>query len=184
MDELFIFDKNKPQYSISQLVCGGLVILLISQILTISICKLLNLNMENDISIQSDKTVKKWQESGISKFQIISSELLGSVLYTSLAEEFVYKFLIMKKIFIETLNVDIFISCFLQALLFSATHYVNILTIKQDYKYTVLQIISTFVSGIVGGFSYIYFNSLIPCIIAHMLNNGFVLLDDINNIKN
>ena len=181
MEQLFIFDVDKPYLSMKELLIGGLCVLLISQILTMSICKLFGFDVNKDVDNQQDKISKKWKDSGIKLPVIIMSELLGSVIYTPLAEEFIYKFLLMKKILVETLNTDIYSSCFIQALFFSLTHYVNIITIKQDYNYTILQMISTFVSGIVGGISYIYFNSLVPSIIAHIINNGFVLVDEVLN---
>lgn len=194
MKELFIFDESKTtglntsgggsstglnaQFTFQELLLAGLSIIVISQVITLLICKLLGVDIDDDILKQQDKTIKKWKDSNVSFPIILSSEILGSVIYSSFAEEFMFKFLLMKKLLIETFNINKWVSCILQSLLFSITHYINILTVKQNYKYTILQMISSFVSGVVGGVFYIYFNNLIPSIFAHMFNNSMVIIED------
>ena len=177
----FIFDDKKPVYSIQVLILAGMCIIIISQLITISICKISGIDMTADIKEQQDSIVKKWKESGIEFHWIILSEILGTIIYSSLAEEMVYKFLVMKIFLVDTLGLNPYISCIIQGELFSITHYINIITAKQKTKYTILQLISSFVSGIIGGLFYIHFNSLIPCIIAHMINNSLVVINDIQS---
>lgn len=179
MDELFIFDKDKPQYTKLQLIIAGFYQLIISQIITIIICKVLQIDIKQNVVNHKDNITKKWKESGLGVSSIILSEILGTIVYTSFAEEFVYKLFFMKYVLVKGLNINVYLSNFIQALLFSITHYINIINIKQDRNYTMVQMISCFVSGFVGGFFYLYFNSLIPSVIAHMTNNSFAVIDEI-----
>jgi predicted Abi (CAAX) family protease len=177
--DVFVFDETSSQWKCPEIILGSLCIVIISQILTLVVCKSIGIDIEKDIQTEKDKMIKSWKDSDTNLALIISSEILGTIIYPSLAEELVFKFFIMKKILVEIYGINPYISNVIQSILFSLTHYINVLAIKQDRKYTSIQLISTFITGIVGGIFYIKSNNLAVPILAHMINNSAVIIENL-----
>jgi len=183
--DLFIFNESKDnKLEFNNIIIITVCILLFSQVITMAICKILNIDIEEDIDKNTDKLIKKWHELGLNVYNIIIGEFLGSVLYSPIAEEFVYKFLLIKYLLVNKYGINPFISCFIQSLIFSITHYSNLILTEQNPKFNKIQIINAFVSSFISGIFYIQYNSLIPCILAHIVNNGLASVNDIIKFVN
>lgn len=99
-------------------------------------------------------------------------DILNVTFGAGVREEFIYRFLIMKVMCTELLNLSVPLSIGISALLFAIVHLENITHIgnKEEVKVELsYQFMYTFVFGIVYGYLYWYTNDLIFVMVLHGL---------------
>ena len=172
LNALVLYDESLPAPSVSEIIIWTAVILVVSNIIFIVLCTLVGINPNQTLDDEKEKEYQKWYKNNVSPFIVGLGEVLGSTIYSPIAEELTFRFLLLKLICIRKLNMNFWIANMLQATVFGFMHVSNVSFTTQTKKYTVLQSISAAISGAVSGFAYKQCNSILPSLLAHMLNNG------------
>jgi membrane protease YdiL (CAAX protease family) len=100
------------------------------------------------------------------------NETTSGVLYSPIAEEFVFKFLLMKKLLHEYFKFSPMSSNIIQSLCFGVLHKSNSIFSNQTQSFTNIQGLCATINGFISGWVYQKSNSIIPCLLAHMINNA------------
>jgi membrane protease YdiL (CAAX protease family) len=168
---LLLFDPNKPAPSFNNILLWTIAIMLIGNIIFLILCKLKGINIKNSINNSVTKEYAIWKSRNISPIKVALTELINSIMYSPIAEELVFRLVLMKTIFVEKLKINPYISSIMQGLIFGAIHSTNEVFGSQSCEYTSLQSLSSTITGIITGWVYVKSNSILPCLLAHILNN-------------
>lgn len=172
LDDLLLYDSSRSAPNITEILLWTGVILVISNIIFTAICAIFGVNSSDTLDKEKDKEYVEWMKHDVSPWAIVSSEILNSSIYSPIAEELAFRVLLLKIICIRGLKLDFWLSNFIQASIFGAMHMSNVTFTTQTKNYTYLQSLSAGISGLVSGFVYRQSNSILPSLIAHMLNNA------------
>lgn len=172
VNSLLLYDETISAPTITEIITWTAVILIVSNVIFIVLCALFGVDSSNTMDQEKDKEYEKWSKDNISPWAIAGSELLNSSIYSPVAEEITFRFLLLKLVCVKMLKLDFWTSNIIQAVIFGSLHISNITFTTQTKNYTYLQAISAGISGIVSGYVYRASNSIIPSLLAHILNNA------------
>lgn len=172
MDYLLKFNSEESSPSTYMIIIYTLAIIIASNLFFILICALFGTDPNTALDNEKNDEYKAWKEKGLSIWALIGTELFSNTIYSPLAEELAFKFLLLKVLLVERLQLHPDCANIVQGLIFGLLHLANMSTTLQTKVYTQLQTISAIISGIVSGWVYVHSNSIIPSILAHVLNNG------------
>jgi membrane protease YdiL (CAAX protease family) len=171
-DILLLYDESLPAPTITEILIWTGVILVVSNVIFIAICALFGVDSSETLDKEKDKEYVEWSKNGVSPWAVASSEILNSSIYSPIAEELAFRVLLLKILCVRGLKLDFWVSNFIQASIFGTMHLSNVTFTTQTKNYTYLQAISAGISGLVSGFVYKQSNSILPSLIAHVLNNA------------
>jgi membrane protease YdiL (CAAX protease family) len=172
LDSLILYDETSPGPSMSEIIIWTGVILVVSNLIFIVLCAIVGIDPNKTLDTEKDKEYQKWYANNVSPWTVGISEVLGSTIYSPVAEELAFRFLLLKVVCIRELKMNFWAANTLQAVIFGFMHVSNMSFTTQTKKYTYLQSFSAAISGIVSGFVYKQSNSILPSLFAHMINNG------------
>lgn len=172
LNTLILYDETLPSPSVSEIIIWTGAILVVSNLIFIVLCSIVGIDPNKTLDTEKDKEYNKWYDNNVSPWIVGLSELLGSTIYSPIAEELAFRFLLLKVICIRNLNMNFWAANILQSAIFGIMHVSNMSFTTQTKKYTYLQSFSAAISGLVSGFAYKQSNSLLPSLFAHMINNG------------
>ena len=170
-NELLKFDPNKDVSDTKSQILAAIGILLFSNMSFIVLMKVFAKDLLNKSENDEKEELKEYKEKEISPTNLYLSDCLNSVLYAPIVEELVFRFFIFKTILYRKFNMNIHSANILQAFIFGGFHITNSTFGEQRLSTTIVQVIAATISGIINGYSYIYTNSILPSILAHILNN-------------
>jgi membrane protease YdiL (CAAX protease family) len=179
MDELLKFDPTKPISSPEVQIIATIAIMIISNCAFRIILKCFPINIESEKSNEYESL----QSKNISLFAFASSEFFNGTLYAPIAEELVFRFFLLKTIFIRRYKLNSHVANILQAIIFGALHMTNSVYSEQVTKLSILQSFSSAIIGLCCGYAYMYTNSILPALFAHMLNNLNSSVAEIQNYE-
>jgi len=179
MESFLLYDTSKPSPSLREIVIWTCATLIISNLIFVVLCTLLGVNSQSSIKKEKETEYTEWKKRGISPWSLAVSELLNSTIYAPVAEEVTFRLVLMKIICIQKLQLDPTLANIIQASVFGIMHLSNNVYTTQSKTYTNLQTLSAFISGLVSGYVYIKCNSLIPSLLAHIINNGAAGLSEV-----
>lgn len=170
--ELTLFDSAGHSPDVSTIVLWAAIILLVSQTLFLVLTKLMGMNdVSQNLETEKNKEYKTWAAKGVSPWFVLFCDVVNSSLYGPIVEEFVFRFLLMKKILVEVFHFPPQHANVIQAAVFGSMHMTNSVFSVQSVAYSNLQALSSGISGLVSGWVYIQSNSILPSLLSHMLNN-------------
>lgn len=169
--ELIFFDPSKPSPSFLNQIVIGVAIMLFSNIVFAVTVKMFGKKVESKIQEEVKDEYENYTEKEVNPNNLLISDLLNSVVYAPITEELFFRFFLFKTLLYRKFKFNVHIANLIQGLTFGAFHITNSVFGDQQEVTTFIQIISASISGIINGYAYYYFNSLIPCVVAHLLNN-------------
>jgi membrane protease YdiL (CAAX protease family) len=167
-----LLDEEKSAPSISDIIFYTIIILIVSNITFMVLASVVGVNSNTVLEKEKDKEYIEWKKRNISPIHLLGSELLNSTIYSPIAEELTFRFLLMKIICIKKIKMSPYIANSIQSIIFGSLHMSNSVYSTQTKTYTNLQTLSATITGFVSGWAYIKSNSIIPSLLAHMINNG------------
>jgi len=171
-DDILLYDSSRPAPSITEILLWTGVILVVSNVIFMTVCALFGVDSSDTLDKEKDKEYVEWAKNNVSPWAVASSELLNSSIYSPIAEELAFRVLLLKFICVRGLKLNFWVANFIQASVFGTMHMSNVTFTTQTKNYTYLQSISAGISGLISGFVYRQSNSILPSLIAHMLNNA------------
>lgn len=172
LDSIILFDENIPGPTTFDIVIYTAGILIASNLIFIFLCSIVGIDSSQTLETEKDKEFVEWRKRKISPWAVAASELMNSTIYSPVAEEIFFRLVLMKYIFIRGAGMNYWVANVLQAVIFGLMHMSNSVYSTQTSGYTDIQTFSSMISGLVSGWVYIKCNSLIPLVLAHMINNG------------
>ena len=173
------FDGSKSSPSPSEICIYTIIILLVSNLIFISLMRLCQVNLDKTVDNEREKEYKDRKKKEIHPLTFLISEIVNSIIYSPLSEELFFRFLLLKVIAIHLLKMSVWSGNILHALIFGSLHSTNKIYSDQTGKLTLLQTISSTVSAIVSGFVYVKSNSILPSLLAHIINNLSASISDV-----
>jgi membrane protease YdiL (CAAX protease family) len=172
IDEILKFDSTKPMASIQIQIIVSLSIVIFSN-LAFSI--ILKLFMSDDFISKVEKDqgleLSRIKNKGISLRLLTLGEIVNGSIHAPISEELFFRFLLFKILFVNKMNINPHIANFLQASIFGGLHMTNSIYSEQKLNISLAQSISSFITGVLCGYSYYYTNSILPSTFAHIINN-------------
>jgi membrane protease YdiL (CAAX protease family) len=172
MRTIILFDESAPGPSAVDIVIYTAAILIASNLIFIFLCSLVGVDSNKTLGKEKDKEFVEWKKKGVSPWSVLVSEIMNGTLYSPFAEELTFRLLLMKFICVRRLGMNHWTANIVQSIIFGIMHLSNTIYTTQSKTYTNLQTLSAAISGLVSGWVYVKCNSLIPSILAHMINNG------------
>jgi membrane protease YdiL (CAAX protease family) len=137
------------------------------------------MNSNSYLEKEKEKEYAEWQKRKLSPWAVAASELLNSTIYSPIAEELTFRLVLMKFVAIKTFNMSVWGANIFQASVFGIMHLTNSVYSTQTQGYTNLQTLSATISGLVSGWVYMKSNSILPPLLAHIINNGSAGLTEV-----
>lgn len=169
--ELLYFDPSKPSPNFLNQIVIGISIMLFSNIIFAVIVKLFGKKVVNKIDEEVKDEYANYDEKEINPNHLLISDLVNSVIYAPITEELFFRFFLFKTVLYKKFKFNVHVANLLQALTFGGFHITNSVFGDQQDVTTMIQIVSASISGVINGYAYYYFNSIVPCVVAHLLNN-------------
>ena len=173
MNSILLFDESKPSPTVSQIVIYTLIILITSNVI-------FNIIVAGQNTETEQGSYNKWSNDHISKWTLLFNEIFTASILSPISEELLFRFLIMKIICTSKLKLDPMCSNVIQSVIFSTAHFSNTIYAEQSLRFTYLQMINSFIMGMISGFVYVHSNSIIPSLLAHMIHNSVAGLKEFN----
>jgi membrane protease YdiL (CAAX protease family) len=145
--------------------------MLFSNIIFAVIVKLFGKKVVNKIDEEVKDEYENYNEKEINPNHLLISDLVNSVIYAPITEELFFRFFLFKTVLYKKFKFNVHVANLLQAFTFGGFHITNSVFGDQQEVTTLIQIISASISGVINGYAYYYFNSIVPCVVAHLLNN-------------
>jgi membrane protease YdiL (CAAX protease family) len=171
MDELIKFDPYKPIASVPVQIIVTLVIMILSNILFQLFLKLWPSTIYGDMYKDRVQEYDSLENKNISLGAFAASEILNGSLYAPIAEELFFRFFLFKSIFIAKFKMNPHLANIAQATVFGGLHLTNTIYSEQLTRMSVIQSFSSAIIGLLSGYAYMYTNSILPAMFAHILNN-------------
>jgi len=179
LNALILFDTSKPSPALLDILIYTSAILIISNLVFVVLCSLFGIDSNKTLDTEKNKEFEEWSKKNIAPWTVAFTELLNTTIYSPIAEEITFRLLLMKVGCVIGAGMNPWTANIIQAIIFGVMHLSNIVHTTQTTKYTVLQTISAMISGFVSGWVYIKCNSLLPSLLAHMINNGVAGLTEL-----
>lgn len=171
--DLLSFNKSKPTPGMYTILLYTAIILVVSQLIFLVLTKMIGVDdVNSDIDNEKDKEYEKWAEKNVSPWALLASEIFNSTIYSPVAEELVFRVVLMKYICVDKYGIGPVQANVIQATAFGAMHLTNTAFSTQTSKYTNLQTLSASITGLVSGWAYVQTNSILPSLFSHMINNA------------
>jgi membrane protease YdiL (CAAX protease family) len=173
LEELLLFDSSKPAPDWTNVFIYSAVIIIATQLTFMALTKLMGIdNVNIELDSEKDNEYAEWQKKNISPWSVLFTEIVSSSIYSPIAEELMFRVLLMKFVFSKQLGLNNWTSNILQSLIFGGMHLTNTVFSTQTSKYTKLQTLSATIAGLISGWTYYHTNSIMPSLIAHFINNA------------
>lgn len=169
IQDLMYFDSNRPSESLIK----QLLVAMLSMIVNNLIFNLIFSFIPASSTMYSDTKQEYSTIHGKAVTPILFgiSEIINGGIYAPIVEELFFRFFLFKIILIKIFRMSQTHGNLLQSFIFGMMHLSNIITSQQSVNKTVLQTISAMIGGYLSAWTYIYTNSILTPIMAHMLNN-------------
>lgn len=183
MNELLHFDPSKPSapYSVQILVAFAIVIL--TNLVYKTIMKFFPDSVTTAVDGDRKFEYTALKKKGVSVTKLALAELFNGTIYAPVAEELFFRFFLMKILLVRKLHLNPHIANITQASIFGVLHLTNTVYSDQGSKFSAAQSLSSFIIGLVAGFSYIQTNSILPALLAHMINNLWACTYQVQSYK-
>ena len=169
---MLLFDESLPGPSLTEVLIWTGVIIVASNLIFVVLCALVGINSSKTLDHEKSAEYSEWLKNKVSPWAVAGSEFLNSSLYSPVAEELAFRFLLLKILCVRGLGMNFWVANVVQALVFGTMHMTNVAFTTQTKTYTYLQTLSASISGLVSGWVYRQSNSILPPLIAHVLNNA------------
>ena len=183
VQEILYFDTKKPIVikKIFLITIGFFIIYYCFRFSPHTIYKLLSNKTTTSISKDYNNRESMLEKLLVSKNIKIVDNLICDTFFTcvmpSLQEEIFFRFVLLKTIFVNKFKMNIHIAIFLSSVLFGVIHYINIIVSNSIVSLTHIQVIDSFICGMLFGYSYYYTNSILSPIMLHFLMNFMFIFD-------
>jgi membrane protease YdiL (CAAX protease family) len=169
IQELIYFDTNLPTASFGKQLLVALLSVIVNNIIFNLVYKFMP--GSDRIQEDSDQEYSIIESKAVSPIAFGISEIVNGGLYAPIVEELFFRFLLFKIVLVKIYGFQPNSANFLQAILFGVMHMTNVITSPQSVNRTLLQTLSASIGGFLSGWTYVYTNSLLTPIMAHMINN-------------
>jgi membrane protease YdiL (CAAX protease family) len=169
IQELIYFDVNLPTASFGKQLLVALLSVIVNNIIFNLVYKIMP--GSDHIQEDSDQEYSIIESKAVSPIAFGISEIVNGGLYAPIVEELFFRFLLFKIVLVKIYGFQPNSANFLQAILFGVMHMTNVITSAQSVNRTLLQTLSASIGGFLSGWTYVYTNSLLTPIMAHMINN-------------
>ena len=169
IQELIYFDVNLPTASFGKQLLVALLSVIVNNIIFNLVYKFMP--GSDRIQEDSDQEYSIIESKAVSPIAFGISEIVNGGLYAPIVEELFFRFLLFKIVLVKIYGFQPNSANFLQAILFGVMHMTNVITSAQSVNRTLLQTLSASIGGFLSGWTYVYTNSLLTPIMAHMINN-------------
>jgi membrane protease YdiL (CAAX protease family) len=183
MNELIHFDPSKPTapYSVQILVAVAIVIL--TNLVYKTIMKFFPTTVNDNVDEDRKFEYSALKNKGVSVSKLALAEIFNGTIYAPIAEELFFRFFLMKILFVRKLKMNVHIANVAQASIFGVLHLTNTVYSDQGPRFSAAQSLSSFIIGLISGVSYIQTNSILPALIAHMINNLWACTYQVQSYK-
>src|SRR5579872_2428134 len=96
LTDLLLFDETKPAPSIGKIMAWTLAILIMSNFIFLILTTVTGIKANKELETEKDIEYVEWNKRKLSPWLVLLSELANSTIYSPLAEESVFRFLLMK----------------------------------------------------------------------------------------
>ena len=179
MIDFLKFDQDRPNASFYDIIIYTAAIFVSSNLIFMILISLFGINANDSIENEKNKEYDEWYKKNISVWSLILSNMTNSSIYSPIAEEIVFRLVLLKYILVDKFKLNIYTSIIIQSLIFGSLHLSNITFTTQTKKYTYLQTFSAIITGIISGWVFYHTNSLLPCIFSHIINNTSASISEI-----
>lgn len=166
--ELILFDASRPAVPFGKQLLVAMLSVILNNILFNFVYNLIPASTTNENIPAEYSTI---QSKAVTPFVFGVSEIINGGIYAPIVEELFFRFLLFKLIFIKFLKMNVTTANILQSIVFGMMHMTNVITSSQSFNRTLLQTISASIGGFISAWSYIYTNSILTPVMAHMINN-------------
>ena len=125
IDILFLFDEDKPAPSLQLIILYTVLIIVLSNIIFLAVCKICNINPNKYVNDEKEREYKEWKSKNMSIWKLVLTEGLNTTLYSPIAEELVFRFLLMKIVLTKGLKLNTCLSNIIQSFIFGLLHLTN-----------------------------------------------------------
>ena len=140
----------------------------------------LNIDLDVDKNLEFDDMKRK----NINIKGLALGEFFNGSIHAPLSEELFFRFMLYKMVFVKILKIDPITANVLQATIFGSLHLSNSIYSDQNISLSIMQSISSGITGLLCGYSYYYTNSLFPAILSHVINNLMASYSQISSYNN
>lgn len=170
--ELYKFDPSQPTASITTQISVAICIVLLTAIIYNMLLKIPALNKRSDEMVGEGQTqYAMYKRNRVTPGGYLAATILNGSLYGPIAEEVTFRFLLMKVLLVRKLGMNVHAANIVQALFSGFLHLTNSAFSPQGPSMSSLQSIYSTILFAICGYSYIYTNSILPAIFAHIINN-------------
>jgi membrane protease YdiL (CAAX protease family) len=184
MTELIFFDPSKPMADIKTQIIVGFAIVILTSLIYNFIYKLFPENVTKSIESDKNSELVALQKKNVSIYKLAFAEILNGAIFAPISEELFFRFFLMKILFTRQFKMNPHVANLIQASIFGVLHLSNTVYSDQGPKFSAAQSLSSFIIGAVSGLSYIQTNSILPSLIAHIVNNLWAASFQIQSYKN
>ena len=184
INEILKFDSTKPMATIQIQIIVSLSIVIFST-LTFSIIMKLFMSDNFMSKIENDQILElgRIKNKGVSLPLLTLGEIVNGCIHSPISEELFFRFLLFKILFVNKMNINPHIANYMQAFIFGGLHMSNSIYSEQKLNMSIAQSISSFITGVLCGYSYYYTNSILPSMCAHIINNLISSCNQIHDYK-
>jgi len=182
--EILLFDTSRPDSKFTKDFSVAVAIFLITYITVYISLKVYlaasgsSQRKYNDITYNGFlKSMDSLDKKHITKDKFLLLGTLGSSIWPAINEELLFRFIVLKVVLVGKLKLNIHLAVFISALLFALVHYNNWFRTDATMAESHVQVLQTFMLGILFGYSYYYTNNIITPMMAHFFNNFAVTLN-------
>lgn len=182
--EILLFDTSRPDSKFTKDFSVAVAIFLITYITVYISLKVYlaasgsSQRKYNDITYNGFlKSMDSLEKKHITKDKFLLLGTLGSSIWPAINEELLFRFIVLKVVLVGKLKLNIHLAVFISALLFALVHYNNWFRTDATMAESHVQVLQTFMLGILFGYSYYYTNNIITPMMAHFFNNFSVTLN-------
>ena len=169
MEAFLLLDETRPAPKKEEILIYTCVILVTGFVVFKVVCKTFSVEEKEISEEEYNRGYKELKDNNVSVFDVAFNNIANGVIYSPIAEELFFKIFLMKyalrKFEPEVRNVT-------QAVCFGLIHKGNSIYSNQTQQFTNIQALCSFINGFISGWVFIKCNSAVPCILAHMINNG------------
>lgn len=169
IQELIYFDPNRPSASFIKQILVAMLSVIVNNVTFNFIYNLIP--KSNTLYNDTQQEYTTIQGKAVTPILFGISEIVNGGIYAPIVEELFFRFFVFKIVLIKICQMSEMHGNLLQSFIFGLMHMTNVITSSQTVNKTVLQTISSMIGGYLSGWTYIYTNSILTPIMAHMINN-------------
>jgi membrane protease YdiL (CAAX protease family) len=185
VQEILKFDPHKPMASVQVQVITTVAILVFSTLTFTAILNhVLPKTFSDKMDTDKDKEFSAMKKKGVSFRSLVFGEILNGSIHAPISEELFFRFLLFKLVLVRGMKLNPHTANVVQAVIFGGLHMSNTVYSDQHATMSFAQSISSGITGLVCGYSYYYTNSILPAMMAHVINNLIASYDQIQAYSN